>query len=77
MQLDFDDEGPEDLIANTLSPEEFSMGFDERFGGHRGKAFTAWSETYVYFPVVYGGSEGVGRAPRHPGGEATEHQGEE
>ena len=39
--------------------------------------FTAWTETRVFFPIVYDGSEWCGSAPRHPCNEAMEHQGGE
>ena len=65
------------LIANTLSDEEMLVEFDDDYGGSKGKPFTAWSENYVYFPVVYDGAEWVGRVPRNPCNEASEHHGGE
>jgi len=65
------------LIANTLTEEEMNKKFDSRYGGSEGKPFTAWSETRVYFPVVYDGLEWVSSAPRNPSDEATEHCGGE
>jgi len=65
------------IIACTLSEEELLVDFDNGFGRSRGLRFTAWSEKYVYFPVVYDGSEWVGRAPRNPCKEKTGHHGGE
>lgn len=69
----FDDE----LIACTLSEDELDKKFSDGYGGSEGKPFTAWSETRVYFPVVYDGSEWVCSAPRNPCDEATSHVGGE
>lgn len=66
------------LVSCTLTEDEAVEEFDDGFGGHEGKPFTAWGEKYVYFPVVYDGAEWVGFAPRFPeDGETTEHQGGE
>lgn len=65
------------IIKCTLSEAELDIEFDDGFGGSEGKHFTAWSEKYVYFPVVYDGSEWVGRAPRNPCDEACSHVGGE
>jgi hypothetical protein len=67
----------DEIIACTLTEEEMDIEFDGSFGTSKGKPFTAWSETRVYFPVVYDGAEWVGSAPRNPCGEATKHQGGE
>lgn len=63
------------LIANTLTDEEMDAEFDNGWGVSEGKAFTAWSETMVYFPVVRDGAEWVGRVPRNPCDQATDHVG--
>ena len=65
------------IISCTLTDEELNAEFDDGFGGHEGLPFTAWGEKYVYFPVVYDGSEWVGRAPRNPCDEACDHVGGE
>lgn len=67
--------GDDKLIACTLSNEELDIKFDSGYGGSEGKPFTAWSETRVYFPIVYNGSEWVESAPRNPCDEATKHFG--
>lgn len=69
--------GDDKIIACTLTDEEMDVEFDGGYGGSEGKPFTAWSENYVYFPVVYDGSEWVGSAPRNPCDEATGHHGGE
>jgi hypothetical protein len=61
----------------TLTEEEQKVEFYSGYGGSEGKPFTAWGEKYVYFPVVYDGSEWVGSAPRDPCDEETEHVGGE
>ena len=63
------------IIACTLSDEELRELFDASYGSIEGQRFTAWSEKYVYFPLVYEGSEWAGRAPRNPCDESTPHQG--
>lgn len=63
------------LIHNTLTEEEMDVDFADGYGMSEGKPFTAWSETRVYFPVVYDGAEWVGSAPRNPCGEACRHFG--
>ena len=63
------------LIFNTLSNQEMDIKFDEGYGCTEGLPFTAWSETRVYFPVCYDGSEWVGSVARHPCDTKTHHQG--
>jgi len=65
------------IIHSTLSEEELTEEFYSGYGGSNGKPFTAWSETYVYFPVVYDGAEWVGRVRRNPCEEASGHHGGE
>ena len=74
-QLIDDARGDDVIIACTLSDEELDIEFDAGFGGPEGKPFTAWSENYVYFPVVYDGAESVSCAPRNPCDEPTGHVG--
>lgn len=71
------DAGP--IIAShpPLQSAEMVTPFYTGFGGHEGCPFTAWTETRVYFPVVYDGAEWVESAPRHPCEEATGHVGGE
>ena len=63
------------IIASTLTDEEMDVEFCDDYGGSEGKPFTAWSEHFVYFPIVYDGAEWVGRVPRNPCDHATSHQG--
>lgn len=67
----------DEIIACTLTDKQLDEKFDDGFGCSEGRAFTAWSKKYVYFPVVYDGAESVGRAPRNPCNEATSHVGGE
>lgn len=64
-----------DIIHNTLTDEQMLEEFDDGFGGSEGDAFTAWSKNFVYFPVVYDGSEWVSSVSRNPCDVATEHIG--
>lgn len=68
-----DDDGT--LRACTLTEEQLDLVFDAGWGGTNGIPFTAWTETRVYFPIVYDGSEWAGSAPRNPCDEPTGHQG--
>lgn len=63
------------LIACTLSDFEMDVKFNTGYGIDEGEPFTAWTENYVLFPVVYDGSEWVGWAPRNPCAHKTQHQG--
>jgi hypothetical protein len=63
------------VIASTLSDYDMDARFDAGHGSMEGCPFTAWGEKYVYFPVVYDGSEWVGWAPRNPCDEVTPHVG--
>ena len=65
----------EALVACTLSDEELNQSFDAGYGLAKGAPFTAWSETRVFFPVVYDGAEWVGSVPRNPCAEVCEHFG--
>lgn len=67
--------GEEELIECTLTEEEMDIKFDTGFGGSEGLPFTAWTDTYVLFPVVYDGAEWVSKAPRNPCDEACQHCG--
>jgi len=62
-------------MITTLSKEERYKNFNRGYGGSEGLPFTAWGQKYVYFPVVYDGSEWVGWAPRDPCDEKTDHVG--
>ena len=64
-------------VTSTLTNEEMNRQFDGGYGGSEGTPFTAWSRDWVFFPVVYDGSEWVGYAPRNPCDIKTKHQGGE
>lgn len=49
--------------------------FDSGYGLEEGAAILAWSETRVYFPVCYDGSEWIGSAPRNPQPSGQRHVG--
>lgn len=66
----------EPIRACTLTDAELDVEFDaESFGRVCGKAFTAWTDSWVIFPSVYDGWEGVASAPRNPCDTATGHVG--
>ncbi|RLB65126.1 MAG: hypothetical protein DRH04_10820 [Deltaproteobacteria bacterium] len=67
--------GGDKIIACTLTDTEMLVNFNCGYGRPEGRPFSAWSKKYVYFPVVYDGAEWVGRAPRNPCDEATDHVG--
>ena len=70
-------ENSDKFVCCTLTEEESVKVFDNGFGCSEGVPFTAWGEKYVYFPIVYDGSEWVGSAPRFPCDEKCRHQGGE
>lgn len=65
------------VISSTLTYEDLDQEFDDGYGGSEGCPFTLWTEKYVYFPVVYDGSEWVGWVPRNPCDIKTSHIGGE
>jgi hypothetical protein len=65
----------ENVEGCTLTEQELDKRFDDGFGGIDGEPFTLWTKDFVYFPVVYDGSEWVGYAPRNPNKMKTPHQG--
>jgi len=62
-------------LITTLSKEELKVEFNGGYGTSQGKPFTAWGNEYVYFPIVYDGSEWVGYAPRNVCDKKTDHWG--
>lgn len=67
----------DEIIYCTLTDKELEEEFYSGYGMSNGKPFTAWSEKYVYFPVVYDGAEWVERVPRNICEVATNHVGGE
>ena len=64
------------VVRCTLSDAELDEGFDSGYGGTRGKPFTLWTHSRVYFPACYDGSEWCASVPRDPiSNEATGHVG--
>lgn len=64
-----------DNLKTTLSTEELKVKFNDGYGTSEGKDFTAWSDNYVYFPVVYDGAEWVGYVARNVCDTKTKHWG--
>ena len=64
----------EELIACTLSKEELNTELDS-YSEIKPLEFTAWTKSYVFFPVVYDGSIWVGFSYRDPCNIPTEFQG--
>lgn len=64
-------------LAIAIDDGELDRIFDNGLGLIEGSPFTAWSRQWVYFPVVYDGSEWVGCVPRNPCAIQTKHQGDE
>lgn len=77
IQIEMESNGDSfaNVVSSTLSEEELNHNFDDGYGLEEGKPFTLWTNDYVYFPVMYDGSEWCGSVPRNPNGVATEHQG--
>jgi hypothetical protein len=65
----------EPIIACTLSEDELDVVFFGGYGRTKGEPFTAWTENYVIFPVVYDGAEWAGYTYRNPCNKPTEHIG--
>lgn len=60
--------GDDAIIARA--PDDavvWEQSFYADYGGDEGSPVLAWSEQWVYFPVVYDGQQYFARAPRHPG----------
>ena len=76
LEEEFEDRGDSfEKMETTLTEQELVKEFDNGFGCEEGVPFTAWGDKYVYFPIVYDGSEWVGSAPRNPSKEITQHMG--
>lgn len=64
-------------LVKSPNEDAWTVEFDDGYGGSEGPAVLAWTETRVYFPVVYDGSEWLGSAPRNPQPEGQPHVGGE
>ena len=60
------------VMKTTLTDEELVKEFDDDLSSYfldedipEGKEFTAWGETYVYFPIMCNCTESIGFAPRN------------
>ena len=67
------DDGP--VIAYAPNDAAFDTQFDNGYGLPHGPAVLAWTETRVYFSVVYDGAEWLASASRHPTWVGQEHVG--
>jgi len=65
----------DNVVSCTLSVHELYERFDDSYGSKEGKPFTLWTNTRVYFPVVYDGCEWVESVFRDPDGKPTDHFG--
>lgn len=68
-----DDIGP--IVAVAPDEAVLDVEFDPGYGGSEGPEVLIWTETHVYFPVVYDGSEWLDSAPRNPQAEGQGHVG--
>ncbi len=67
-----EDPGP---IVAVAPGEVLDTPFDSGYGGSAGPAVLIWTESRVYFPVVYDGAEWLDSAPRNPTAEGQLHVG--
>lgn len=65
----------ENIEYCTLTADELEERFDSGYGCSDGKPFTLWTKDFVYFPVVYDGSEWADSVPRNPRDDPTYHVG--
>jgi hypothetical protein len=65
----------EPIIACTLSEDELDVEFYYGYGISEDEQFTAWTENYVIFPVVYDGLERASYTYRNPCDKHTGHIG--
>ena len=65
----------EDTVDSTLTDEQLDKEFDPGYGLQKGDPFTVWTESRVYFPIQYDGSEWCGSVSRNPDGKVTFHLG--
>lgn len=65
----------EEIIAYAPNQAAFDIEFDAGYGGTNGPPVLAWSDTRVFFPVVYDGAEWLGSAPRNPQADGQGHEG--
>lgn len=68
------EQGNDSTPIVAVSPDEsvLDVEFDAGYGSSQGPEVLIWTESRVYFPVVYDGAEWLGSAPRNPivGGQA-------
>ena len=54
------------LVAVAPVEQSLDVQFDNGYGSSEGPPVLIWTETHVYFPVVYDGAEWLDSAPRNP-----------
>lgn len=67
------DPGP--IVAVAPDDSVLDVEFDDGYGTSEGPEVLIWTETRVYFPVVYDGAEWLGSAPRNPTDKGQAHLG--
>lgn len=63
------------IVAVAPNQDVLNVEFDAGYGSSNGPEVLIWTETRVYFPVVYDGAEWLGSAPRNPTTEGQSHVG--
>jgi len=61
--------------TQRLDESVLDVKFDDGYGGAEGPEVLVWTETRVYFPVTYDGSEWLDSAPRNPQAKGQGHAG--
>lgn len=75
-EMDIHADGWENVVQCTLFDHGLDLPFDECSESPKGKPFTVWTRTRVYFPAYspqYGGEEWCASVSRNPDGRATDH----
>lgn len=67
------DESP--IVAVAPHEGVLDRAFHGGYGLAEGDEVAIWTESHVYFPIVYDGAEWLGAAPRNPTSEGLAHQG--
>ncbi len=74
-ETDCDADSWDNFCYCTISDDELEEECDFGFGIETGKPFTLWTKNWVYFPVMYDGSEWVECVPRNPCNISSNHVG--
>lgn len=65
------------VVAVAPGDSTLDIPFNGGYGTSQGPDVLVWTETHVYFPVVFDGKEWLGSAPRNPTPRGQEHLGGE